>query len=225
MKQFLMMTVLLLSSTTIMAQEESQRPRLGYIGGYDVASFEPCVYRSTRGGWYDHCFFSLNSTNDFNEPVSEPAKQCAIESSNVLANWLEDKTSIVENAYRILNQKYGSKSIYIIVTDTVGSTLMNRNRATLWTYPESNGEGYYFKFNIGISNDGTCHIPSEAQMVNTIRSWVGAEEFDQKLTAIRNESAQVPIEAVDVSLEEEEEEEVSTSVSDESATTSSVKSL
>ncbi len=151
--------------------------RFGRIGNVEVSSFEPCVHKEKTGGWYDHCFFNLEGNNSFGEPVSDVAKLCAKKSHKTLKNWLEEDGK-VKKAFDILQKEKGNKGIYIIVTDTHEAQHTNRQRSSLWTWPESNGEGYYFKFNIAISREGVCNIPSEEQVINTIKNWVGHAAFD-----------------------------------------------
>lgn len=159
----------------------------GRVNGHEITSYEPCVYRDTSGGWYDHCFFDLDGENDFGEEVSAPAKQCAKEGNQRLYSWLNEKGSAPEAALTILERVFGAKYIYIIVTDTYQSSISNRTEATLWTWDNqggSNGKGRFFKFNIGISNSGECHIPSEAQFVQTIKDWVGADLYLEELSRL-----------------------------------------
>ena len=174
------------------------------IAGHSISSFEPCVYREKSGGWYDHCFFNMDGTNSFGDNVSPEAKKCGVEANRRLYNWLNTKHSDVENAMSVLERVHGNKSIYIIVTDTMGTTIPGKSResSSLWTWSGtgegSNGRGHYFKFNIGISKTGKCSIPSEDEMISTIRSWVGSEKFDEELSNIvAGASESVPVSVED----------------------------
>ena len=108
-----------------------------------------------------------------------------------MVEWFSNKGGDVEKAYSVLEKVFGRKSIYIITTDTKGSDIKNANSSSLWTWDREgggNGVGHFFKFNIGISNNGSCHIPTAQDMISTIRGWVGSERFDEEYADLSSES-------------------------------------
>jgi hypothetical protein len=189
-KTLLSLTFLTLSSSPSFAQVGDFTPQFGTFNGHSISSFEPCVHRDQSGGWYDHCFFDMEGTNDFGDKVSKEAKECGVEANKRLYDWLNTKGSDVENAFSVLERVHGKKSIYIIVTDTMGTTIPGKSQesSSLWTWSGtgdgSSGKGHYFKFNIGISKNGKCSIPSERDMLSTIKRWVGEEKFELELSNI-----------------------------------------